>query len=99
LPLPASLAEYIFTVHLPEQVVMTDRWTRRSSSLTKAHFAEKPSVLRQEVLNSVEADLIQARERAEAIEEPLLAYLIDMAIAEVAEVRATASSHEDSLSQ
>jgi hypothetical protein len=76
---------------LPEQVVMTDRATRRSSALTKALLAEKVMVSCQEELNSVEADLIQARERAEMIEEPLLTYLIDMTIAEVAEVRAMAS--------
>ncbi len=70
---------------------MTNRATRSDFSLTEAILAEKGSISQ---LVELTADLIQARERAEMIKEPLLAYFIDMAIAQL---RAMMFSRQDCL--
>lgn len=52
-------------------------------SLLETHLAAQQSAGRQAKLHSLEAILIEARLAAESIDEPVLGYFIDMAIAEV----------------
>ncbi len=60
-----------------------DAKTKCGSSLAKAESSAVRSVADQVVLRDIEAALSTARVKADTAEDPVLAYLIDMAITEL----------------
>jgi hypothetical protein len=73
----------IFINPLACETVMTRRAIRNGRLSTKANLAPQGLAAQPAELRSVEAALIEAHETAEMIEEPILAFFIAMAIAEV----------------
>lgn len=67
----------------PENVLATDRVTNTSLSRPKTPASGADLAYREAVLRAIERVLTKARIDAETIEQPVLAYLLDMAIAEV----------------
>jgi hypothetical protein len=67
----------------PEIVLATDRAANASFSVLDTQVSADRSADRQSVLHAIEAALTKARMDAEAIEYPVLAYFLDMAIAEL----------------
>ena len=63
-------------------VLATDRTTNTSFS-SEAPASGESSAYRETVLRAIEDALTKARIDAEAVDQPLLAYFLDMAILEV----------------
>jgi hypothetical protein len=67
----------------PENALATDRVTRTSFPTPVTQASGDRSAYRETVLRAIEEALTKARLDAEAVEQPVLAYFLDMAIAEV----------------
>ena len=67
----------------PENVLATDRVVNTRLPVSETQSSEDRSAHREALLRAIEEALTKTRIDAEAVEQPVLVYFLDMAIAEV----------------